>query len=155
MIPPQKAGKIAALAGVADHTGWCPVDPVTFELLQQKNIHVIGDAALAGAMPKSAFSGSIEGKLCATAVATLLRGETPAAAKLTSNCYSMVAPNYAISISGLFEPVNGEYAEVEGSARESIKCQLRLTRNRRLFAPTNRQKTPMRGSTTLPQTIFG
>ena len=57
VIPPQKAGKIAALAGVADHTGWCPVDPVTFESLQQKNIHVIGDAALAGAMPKSAFSG--------------------------------------------------------------------------------------------------
>ncbi len=119
VIPPQKAGKIAALAGVADHTGWCPVDPVTFESLQQKNIHVIGDAALAGAMPKSAFSGSIEGKLCATAVATLLRGETPAAAKLTSNCYSIVAPNYAISISGLFEPVNGEYAEVDDSIKSS------------------------------------
>src|SRR5580693_7049741 len=47
VIPPQKAGSIAALAGAADHTGWCPVDPVTFESLQQKNVHVIGDAALA------------------------------------------------------------------------------------------------------------
>ena len=119
VIPPQKAGTIAALAGVADHTGWCPVDPVTFESLQQKNIHVIGDAALAGAMPKSAFSGSIEGKLCAAAVARLLTGETPTAAKLQSNCYSVVAPNYAISISGLFEPVNGEYAEVDNSISSS------------------------------------
>ena len=51
--------------------------------------------------------------------ATLLRGETPAAAKLTSNCYSIVAPNYAISISGLFEPVNGEYAEVDNSIKSS------------------------------------
>jgi len=119
VIPPQKAGKIAALAGVADQTGWCPVDPVTFESLQQKNIHVIGDAALAGAMPKSAFSGSIEGKLCATAIAHLLRGETPPAMKLASNCYSVVAPNYAISINGIFEPVNGEYAEVGGSISSS------------------------------------
>ena len=29
IIPPQKAGRIAELAGVADRTGWCPVDPVT------------------------------------------------------------------------------------------------------------------------------
>src|ERR1700687_1177479 len=74
VIPPQKAGKIAALAGVADRTGWCPVDAVTFESLKQKNIHVIGDAAFAGTMPKSAFSGLLEGKLCAMAIAGLLTG---------------------------------------------------------------------------------
>ena len=32
VIPPQRAGAIAALAGVADRTGWCPIDPVTFEV---------------------------------------------------------------------------------------------------------------------------
>jgi len=119
VIPPQQAGKIAALAGVADRTGWCPVDPVTFESLQHKNIHVIGDAALAGAMPKSAFSGAIEGKLCAAALARVLAGATAAAAQLPSNCYSLVAPGYAISISGLFEPVNGEYAAVDNSIHSS------------------------------------
>ena len=31
VIPPQKAGHAADLAGVADRTGWCPVDPLTFE----------------------------------------------------------------------------------------------------------------------------
>src|SRR5262249_15209924 len=31
VIPPQKAGAIAEAAGVADRTGWCPIDPVTFE----------------------------------------------------------------------------------------------------------------------------
>lgn len=119
VIPPQIAGRLAALAGVADRTGWCPVDAVTFESLQQKNIHVIGDAALAGAMPKSAFSAAIEGKLCAAAIVRLFAGEAPAAAQLPSNCYSVVAPDYAISISGLFAPVNGEYAEVDDSIRSS------------------------------------
>jgi len=51
VIPPQRAGHIAEVAGVADQTGWCPIDPTTFESRLQANIHVIGDAAIAGAMP--------------------------------------------------------------------------------------------------------
>ena len=31
VIPPQRAGRIAGIAGVADNTGWCAIDPVTFE----------------------------------------------------------------------------------------------------------------------------
>jgi sulfide dehydrogenase [flavocytochrome c] flavoprotein chain len=115
VIPPQRAGKLAMLAGVADRTGWCPIDPVTFESLQQRNIHVIGDAAIAGAMPKSAFAASVEGKLCAAAIVQLLAGETPAVPKLVSNCYSLVAPDYAISIAGVYHPVDGQYVEVEGA----------------------------------------
>src|SRR5229473_2928580 len=55
VIPPQKAGRIAELAGATDRSGWCPTDPVTFESRQVPGIHVVGDAAIAGAMPKSAF----------------------------------------------------------------------------------------------------
>jgi sulfide dehydrogenase [flavocytochrome c] flavoprotein chain len=119
VIPPQKAGAIATIAGVTDRSGWCPVDPVTFESLQQKNIHVIGDAAFAGSMPKSAFSGAIEGKQCAKAIAQMLDGKTSAGSNLGSNCYSLVAPDYAISITGNFAPVNGEYAEVDNSIQAS------------------------------------
>ena len=53
MIPAQTAGRIAGLAGVADRSGWCPIDPTTFESKLQPKIHVIGDAAIAGAMPNS------------------------------------------------------------------------------------------------------
>src|SRR5262249_18323708 len=63
--PPQKAGRIAELAGVADRSGWCPIDPVTFESKLQAGIHVIGDAAIAGAMPKSAFAANSQAKGCA------------------------------------------------------------------------------------------
>jgi sulfide dehydrogenase [flavocytochrome c] flavoprotein chain len=119
VIPPQKAGKIAVLADVVDRSGWCPVNPVTFESLKHGNIHVIGDAAFAGSMPKSAFSGVIEGKLCADAIARHLRGVMPVASHLASNCYSVVAPGYAISITGEFAPVNGEFAEVDNSIHSS------------------------------------
>ena len=119
VIPPQRAGAIAAAAGVADRTGWCPVDPVTFESALQKNIHVIGDAALAGAMPKSAFAGAVEGKLCAAAIVRLLAGKAPEEPRLTSNCYSVIAPDYAIALTGIYHPLDGQFVEVEGSAASS------------------------------------
>jgi NADPH-dependent 2,4-dienoyl-CoA reductase/sulfur reductase-like enzyme len=58
VIPPQKAGRIAEVAGVADATGWCPIDAATFESKSVPNIHVLGDAIIAGGMPKSAFSAN-------------------------------------------------------------------------------------------------
>src|ERR1700732_869516 len=102
VIPPQKAGRIAELAGVADRSGWCPIDPVTFESKLQPNIHVIGDASIAGAMPKSAFSANAQAKVCAAAVAKLLSGGQPDQPKLINTCYSLVAPDYGISIAGVY-----------------------------------------------------
>ena len=77
IIPPQKAGRVAELAGVADRTGWCPVDPVTFASKLQPNIHVIGDAAIAGAMPRSASAAHSQARICAAAIAAQLAGKTP------------------------------------------------------------------------------
>ncbi|HYG84857.1 MAG TPA: FCSD flavin-binding domain-containing protein [Azospirillum sp.] len=115
VIPPQRAGAIAAVAGVADRSGWCPIDPITFESRLQPNIHVIGDAAIAGAMPKSAFAANAQAKVCARAVASLLRGEAPQAPKLINTCYSLVAPDYGISIAGVYRPADGRLVDVEGA----------------------------------------
>jgi NADPH-dependent 2,4-dienoyl-CoA reductase/sulfur reductase-like enzyme len=115
VIPPQRAGRIAGLAGVADRTGWCPVDPVTFESRLVPRIHVLGDAAIAGAVPKSAFAANAVAKICAAAVARLLRGETPAAPKFVNTCYSLAAPDYGFSLAGVYQPVNGQWLEVEGA----------------------------------------
>jgi sulfide dehydrogenase [flavocytochrome c] flavoprotein chain len=115
VIPPQKAGRIAEGAGVTDRSGWCPVDPVTFESRQQPNIHVIGDAAIMGAMPKSAFVANAQAKVCAAAVARLLSGGQPDQPKLINTCYSLVAPDYGISIAGVYQAADGQLKEVEGS----------------------------------------
>lgn len=115
VIPPQKAGSIAQAAGVADRTGWCPIDPVTFESKLMPGIHVIGDAAIAGAMPKSAFAANAQAKVCAEAVATLLAGETPPQPKLINTCYSLVAPDYGISIAGVYRMTSGVLADVDGA----------------------------------------
>jgi len=119
VIPPQQASRIAALAGVTDRTLWCPIDPVTFESKLKPGIHVIGDAAIAGAMPKSAFAANAQAKTCALAVAALLKGATPEAPKLINTCYSLVAPDYGISVAGIYHPVNGLLAEIAGSGGTS------------------------------------
>ncbi len=115
VIPPQKAGRIAEVAGVADRTGWCPIDPVTFESKLQANIHVVGDASIAGAMPKSAFTANAQAKVCAAAVAKLLAGGKPEQPKLINTCYSLLAPDYGISVAGVYAPADGQLKEVEGS----------------------------------------
>jgi len=115
VIPPQKAGRIAELAGVADRSGWCPIDPVTFESRLQPGIHVIGDAAIAGAMPKSAFAANSQAKTCAAAVAVMLGGGTPPSPKLINTCYSLVAPDYGISVAGVYVPTNGQLTDVPGA----------------------------------------
>ena len=115
VIPPQKAARIAEMAGVADRTGWCPIDPATFESKLQPNVHVIGDASIAGAMPKSAFSANAQAKVCAAAVAKLIAGEKPDEPRLINTCYSLVAPDYGISIEGVYRPADGQIKEIEGS----------------------------------------
>jgi hypothetical protein len=114
IIPPQKAGRVAEIAGVADRTGWCPVDPLTFLSKLQPNIHVIGDAAIAGAMPRSASAAQSQGQICAAAIVAQLAGKTSAAPTLTSSCYSLIAPDYAISQKGTYRPVDDQYNEAEG-----------------------------------------
>jgi sulfide dehydrogenase [flavocytochrome c] flavoprotein chain len=116
VVPPQKAGHIAELAGVADRSGWCPADLATFESALQPNIHVVGDAAIAGAMPKSALAANAEAKVCAAAVAALLAGNAPQTPKLINTCYSLVAPDYGFSVAGVYQPANGQLVEVAGSA---------------------------------------
>lgn len=75
LIPPQRACSIADVAGLADASGWCPVDPRTFESTLQPGVHVVGDAGSSG-LPKSASAGNTSAKVCARAVAAMLAGDT-------------------------------------------------------------------------------
>ena len=119
VIPPQKAGAIAAQVGVADRTGWCPVEPVAFESTLRPNIHVLGDAAIMGGMPKSAFAANAQAKVCAAAIVKLLAGEKPQDPIVINTCYSLVAADYGISIAGVYRPDKGQLTDVSGAGGTS------------------------------------
>ncbi|MCP4616037.1 MAG: FAD-dependent oxidoreductase [Bradyrhizobium sp.] len=113
VIPPQKAGRIAEVAGAADHTGWCPIDPNSFASKLVPNVHVIGDACIAGGIPKSAGAAAAQGKACATVIVGQLAGKAPEPPRLTGACYNTVAPAYGFSLSGIYQPRGDQFAEVE------------------------------------------
>jgi len=114
-IPPQMAGKIAQDTGLADSTGWCPVDQGTFESTLQPGVHVIGDASIASPMPKSGFSASTQAKVCAAAIVALLKGEAPGTPKFVNTCYSLVAEDYGISVAMVYGYEGGKIVAIKGS----------------------------------------
>jgi NADPH-dependent 2,4-dienoyl-CoA reductase/sulfur reductase-like enzyme len=116
VVPPQCAGAIATVAGVADRSGWCPISSATFESTLVPGIHVIGDAAITGALPKSAGAANAEAKICAAAVVALLHGEPDAVPALTGACYSLAAPDFGFSLAGSYRPDKEGFAEVETTA---------------------------------------
>lgn len=126
VIPPQRAGRIADIAGAADATGWCPIDPVTFASKLVPNIHVIGDACLGGGIPKSAAAAAAQGKACAAAIVALLADRTPEAPRLTGICYNTVAPGYGFSLTGNYQPRGDIFAEVEGGATSPLDAPREL-----------------------------
>ena len=119
LIPPQKAGAIAQSSGLAGKHGWCDVDPQTFESKAHKNVHVIGDACMAGEMPKTGHAASSQGKICAAAVVSALRGEKlPADFTYTESIYSLLAPRYGISSAGVYRLKKGHITRVSGGVSD-------------------------------------
>jgi sulfide dehydrogenase [flavocytochrome c] flavoprotein chain len=102
VIPPQAPGQIAADAGLASDHGWCPIAPRSFESALLRDVHVIGDACIADAMPKSASAAVSQARQCASAIVALLAGREVPEPAFDSICYSMVAPDSALSIPARF-----------------------------------------------------
>ena len=119
IIPPQQAGDIAHRAGVTDSSGWCPVESVSFESNRQPNIHVIGDAAIAAPMPKSAFAANAQAKVCAIALVRLFRGIRPEPTVLANTCYSYLKPGHAISVAGAYRTDNGKFSAIAAASGAS------------------------------------
>lgn len=102
LIPPQKAGALAHQAGLTNEDGWCPVNQRTFESTVHTGIHVIGDACIAGKMPKSGFAANNHGKVCAAAIVSALNGKEMPEPSYVNTCYSLIAPDYGISVAAVY-----------------------------------------------------
>jgi sulfide dehydrogenase [flavocytochrome c] flavoprotein chain len=103
IIPPQRAGKPAQLAGVdnADKR-WCEVSFLTYESTAVQNIHVIGDA-IDSNLPKSAHMATNQARICASAIVELMSNRTPDPAPVFANtCYSFVNDKQAMHVATVY-----------------------------------------------------
>ena len=116
VIPPQRAGDIARMAGLTGpDKRWCPVNATTFESTIHKGVHVIGDACIAGAMPKSGYSANSEAKVCATNLVALMNGRETTEMSGINTCYSYLSAKEAVSVAGVYAVKGGAIVAVPNS----------------------------------------
>jgi sulfide dehydrogenase [flavocytochrome c] flavoprotein subunit len=107
IIPAQKAGDIAVRAGCADGD-WCPVDFESFASSKMPDVYVLGDAAIAAPMPKSAFSANNQAKVVANSVLAALGVQDKFPARFRNTCWSMLGPDNSVKIGANYLPAAGE-----------------------------------------------
>ncbi len=102
VVPAQKAGAIAQIAGVTKGD-WCPINPATMQSKIDENIHVLGDASIASAMPKSGFSANSQAKVAANAIRGALAGSKVFPARYANTCWSLIAANDGVKVGAKYE----------------------------------------------------
>jgi NADPH-dependent 2,4-dienoyl-CoA reductase/sulfur reductase-like enzyme len=114
IIPAQMAGKIARDAALTNQTGWCEIDPENMKSKVDANIFVIGDATIAGDMPKSAFSANSQAKVAAMIIRSELTQSRAFPARYTNTCWSLIAPDDDIKVGATYEPGEGKIKQATG-----------------------------------------
>ncbi len=103
IIPRQTAGRIALLAGLAEGD-WCPIEPETFKSTKARDIYVLGDAAIANQMPKSAFSASSQARVVAADILADLAFADRGTPQFRNTCWSFLAPDDSAKIGADYAP---------------------------------------------------
>ncbi|WP_236166907.1 FAD-dependent oxidoreductase [Pseudomonas fulva] len=98
IIAPQQADEFSRFNGLAAEHGWCPVNTQTLESLLVPDVHVIGDAAYAEKLPKSAFAAACQARVCALAIHHQFHGLALLKPVYMNVCYSLCGDNYGLSV---------------------------------------------------------
>ena len=112
VIPAQKAGKIAELAGLTADSGWAPVKPGDMRSKMDDNVFVLGDASAQGDMPKSGFSANSQAKVVANVIRGELTGSRIFPARYSNTCWSLIATNDGVKVGANYEPTEEKIASV-------------------------------------------
>ena len=113
VIPAQMAGNIARDAGLANQGGYCQIDPASMKSANDPNVYVVGDACIAGDMPKSAFSANSQAKVAALMIRGDLTNARTFPARYTNTCWSLIETDDTVKVGGRYEPKDGKITAVE------------------------------------------
>lgn len=114
VIPAQKAGRIAELAGVTNDSGWAPVVPANMQSRLDTAVYVLGDASAQGDMPKSGFSANSQAKVAANTIRHELTGSRLFPARYANTCWSLIGTDDGVKVGASYEPTDEKIASVEG-----------------------------------------
>ncbi|MCR8726197.1 NAD(P)/FAD-dependent oxidoreductase [Frigidibacter sp. ROC022] len=114
VIPAQVAGRIVAEAGLTDDSGWAPVRPEDMTSRLDDSVHVLGDAALQGDMPKSGFAANSQARVAVQAILGALTGRAVPPAEYASICWSVLAPGDSVKVGAVYAPQDDKISSVHG-----------------------------------------
>jgi NADPH-dependent 2,4-dienoyl-CoA reductase/sulfur reductase-like enzyme len=118
VIPAMKAGHIAEMAGVTEGN-WVPINPADMSSKADPDIHVLGDSANQGDMPKSGFAANSQAKVCANAVRGALTGSKVFPAKFSNTCWSLIDTDNGVKVGATYEATDEKIAKVDGFISET------------------------------------
>ncbi len=107
VIPAQMAGKIARDAQLANQSGYCPIQPDSMKSTIDPNIYILGDACIAGEMPKSGFSANSQAKVAAMMIRGELLGARTFPARYANTCWSLIETGDVVKVGGAYEAKEG------------------------------------------------
>jgi sulfide dehydrogenase [flavocytochrome c] flavoprotein subunit len=118
LIPPQQAGNIAKAAGLTNKGGWCEIVPMTMESAAHKGVYVVGDSCVGGELPnapfpKSAHMALTQAKVAAGAIVAGFLGQPPPVPYYANTCYSVLGPDFGISVVQVYRVENGKFVYVK------------------------------------------
>ncbi|PPD34771.1 MAG: flavocytochrome c sulfide dehydrogenase flavin-binding protein [Methylomonas sp.] len=136
IIPAQMAANLAMHAGLTNPHGWCDINPLTSQSVEDDCIHVIGDAAQFTPMPKSAFAANSQAKACAMAVFNLIHQQPMSEPHWINTCYSLIAPEQGISVVGVYrlDDEKRRIIAVEGAGGVSHAFEEQISRSEAGYA---------------------
>jgi len=114
VIPAQKAGRIAEIAGLTNDAGWAPVVPANMKSRMDENVYVLGDASAQGDMPKSGFSANSQAKVAANSIRHELTDSRLFPARYSNTCWSLIGTDDGVKVGANYEPTEEKIASVEG-----------------------------------------
>lgn len=117
VVPPMRAANVALAMGLADKTGFCPIDRRTFESTVIPDVYVLGDASIADAMPKSGFSANTQGKTTARAIVEELAGREIPEPVWSNTCYALAGEDYGLFVADVFRIMDGKIGRTNTRAR--------------------------------------
>jgi len=113
VIPAQMAGKIARDAGLANQTGFCPINPENMRSATDANVYIVGDACIPGDMPKSGFSANSQAKVAAMMIRGELANGRTFPARYTNTCWSLIETDDTVKVGGTYAAKDGKIAATE------------------------------------------
>ena len=133
VIPPHTAGGIAKAAGLTNAGGWCEIQPSSMESAVHKGVYVVGDSCVGGELPtypfpKSAHMALTQAKVAAGAIVASLNGVAAPVPYYANTCYSLIAPDYGISVVHVFRVENNKFVYVKEAGGTSPADALPIQR---------------------------